>query len=444
MTSPFLAEPTSLSHSGTFNIRDFGAIGDGITSDTEAIRATIAACAEAGGGTVFFPPGDFLCGSLHLVSNLTLHLSAGATLREEFTDGIEKCRVGPNNIRPHFLMAHGVKNLSIIGQGTILGRGEADAAGIDKEKRGFRTGLIHFDNCEHIRLSQFTIRFGDAWTVHLCRCENVFIQGVSILNNIHRRGGNDGLDLNSCRNVHISNCRITAWDDCIVLKTKDLERDDDAIDQPCENIVVTNCTFVSGCTALKLGSESKGAFRDIHFSNCVIRESSVGCGIYILDGATVERVSFTNISMEIIDDNRYRRHDEPAHIHIFPICVFTGRRTPKSPLGVLRDILFRDIQAASNYGVVLLGDPESSLENVSINHMTLRTDRELQVIPRQMPCSPGIIEPEVNGLAPALFNIRHVKGLRLCDVIVLGDGAPQPASRAFSIQDSQDSAIHCP
>lgn len=419
------------------NVRDFGAVGNGETPDTAAIRAAIAACQEAGGGTVFFPVGTYLCGSLHLVDHLTLHLGPGAVLREEYLDDIESCRVGLGNVRPHFIMAHGVSNVSIVGQGSILGRGETEHAGRDRETRGFRTGLLYFEKCEQVHLSDFTIRFGDAWTVHFSRCENVFIQGVSILNHTRRCGGNDGLDLNSCRNVHVTNCRISAWDDCVVLKTKDLETEDDAVVFPCENIVVSNCTFETGCTAMKLGSESKGAFRDIHFSNCVVRRSSVGCGIYLLDGGTAERITFTQISMEIVDDNRYRPHMEPKNIHIFPVCIFLGKRTPESPLGRIRDVVLRDLQIESNYGIVMEGFDGRALENIVMENVTFRSDRTLEVVPRVLPCSRGRIEADCGNRGPARFNLSGVKDLRLRDVAVYLSGEALDAGEreVFSLKD---------
>ncbi len=373
-----------------FNIRSYNAVGDGATNDTAAIRAALAACRENGGGTVCFPPGTYLCGTLTLTDNVTLHLDAGAVLLESYRDDLEVSSKGKT--RPHLIQADQAKNIAIRGHGEIHGRGASNAPGSDARERGFRTGIIYFTDCAGVRLNDLTIRHGDAWTVHLHGCEEVFVQGVSILNNRFRRGGNDGLDLNCCRNVLVSNCRIEAWDDCIVLKSRDRNEAGDAVGKACENIVVTNCVFRTGCTALKIGSESNGDFRDIHFSNCAIRESSVGFGIYLLDGATVERVTVSDVSMEIVPDFRYRNVDESYFQHVWPMAVYVDRRTPESPLGRIRDIVLRDIQAHSDHGAVFLGNPESPIENLTLQNVTIRATRPLPYVPRRFSCHSELLE----------------------------------------------------
>ncbi len=431
-----------------FDIRSYNAVGDGTTNDTAAIRAALDACAQAGGGTVFFPPGHYLTGTLRLPDNTTLHLDNGAVLIEQYQEGMEAVVVGQakqgKSARPHLICAKGARNIAICGHGEIHGRGASDDCGGDARKRGFRSGVIFLVDCIGVRLNDFTIRHGDAWTVHLHGCEEVFVQGVSILNNLFRRGGNDGLDLNCCRNVLVANCRIEAWDDCIVLKTRDRDTPGDAREKTCENIVVTNCLFRTGCTALKIGSESKGDFRDIHFSNCAIRESSVGFGIYLLDGATVERVTVSDISMEIVPDFRYRKNDEPYFQHAWPISLYVDRRHPESPLGCIRDIVLRDIQACSDHGAVFLGNPDSPIENLTLQNVTLRATNPRPYFPRLLPCHSELLEnrdsvqrasdwwrypnyhseliparpSELPPYRPAYFNFDEIVDLRLDNVKV--------------------------
>lgn len=422
-----------------FCVRKFGAVGDGQTNDTAAIRSALVACAEAGGGRVTFPAGDYLCGTLRLTDHLTLHLDAGAVLRESYQDDIEVTAVGVGIERPHLIVGEGVEHVGITGPGIILGRGESDSPGLDNEARGFRSGILFLRNCRHVRLNDFTIRYGDGWTVHLAGCEHVTVRGVSIFNNLHRIGGNDGLDLNGCREVRVSDCHIEAWDDCIVLKAKDMDTPGDATD--CEQIVVTNCTFQSGCTALKLGSESVGNFRDIRFSHCTIYDSSVGFGIYLLDGGTVERISFTDISMRIVADQRYRPHMEAFNCHLFPICFFVGQREDASPVGTLRDITVRDVHAVCSHGVVILGHAERSIENLTLENVTLRVERQTDYVPRNLPCSRGFLENQQRRVTrtgdngadpivtilpadepiahhPAYLNVSRVSDLRLENIRV--------------------------
>ena len=452
------------------NVRDYGAVGDGHSLDSPAVQQAIDSLRESGGGTVYFPAGTYLCGTIVLTDNITLHLDAGAVLVESYRDGLQTAVVSTigaeNRARPHLIHAANARNISICGYGEIHGRGASDDVGTDMRERGFRTGIIYLVDCIGVKLRDFTIRHGDSWTVHMHGCEEVFIHGISVLNNLFRCGGNDGLDINCCRNVMISNCRIEAWDDCIVLKTKDRDQVDDAVTKTCENVVVTNCVLRSGCTALKIGSETKGAFRDIHFNNCTIRDSSVGFGIYLLDGAMVERVSCTNVSMEIISDDRYRRNRGPHFLHIWPFCVFIDRRTPRSRLGRIRDLTLRDIQACSDFGAVILGNAENPIENLTLDNITLRVRKCVPYFPRLLPCHPAGLEDgdridreslsddafriiparpsDLPKYRPAYLNIEHVTDLSFRDLSVyLTDEAATDNNRvALSIENVKDSQVH--
>ncbi len=438
------------------NVRQFGAAGDGQRLDTAAIHAALGRCAESGGGTVWFPPGDYLCGTLRIPSNTTIQLDSGAVLRESLIDDLEPSQVSPSHSRPHLLTAEDAENIAVTGHGLIQGRGTGDNPGQDRNQRGFRTGLIFFRNCTGIRLTDIRVRHGDSWTVHLSRCADIFIRGVSIVNNRHRIGGNDGLDLNSCRNVHISDCHIEAWDDCIVLKTRDDRAAGDAL--VCENVVVSNCTLITGCTALKIGSESVADFRDIHFSNCVVGESSVGLGIYLLDGGTVERVSCANVSIQIVGDDRYRP-GRPAHQrHAFPVCLFVSRRMPESRLGIIRDVLLRDLQVSSGQGVVVRGDPHSPIQDLSVEHLTIRAEKPVAYAAQQLPCSRGLLQDgrrsdpsdpppaatagDSGAYHPAYVNVSHARGLDILGLRVIEEFPGSPTARvALSLQDVDDAVV---
>lgn len=410
-----------------YNVQEYGASGQGGGDDTAAIRSAIGACRGNGGGEIVFPAGRYASASLQLFANMTLHLEAGAVLSELDRGDFE---------RHCLIWAEGSDNIEITGPGMVKGLGEtADAKG-DKARRGFRTGVLYFQHCTGLRLDGFTIRDGDCWTVHLLGCANVFVRGLGIHNHLQRRN-NDGIDINSCRNVHISDCHIEAWDDSIVLKTKLLDGAVSA--EPCENVVVSNCTLVSGCTALKIGSESKGDFRDIHFSNCSIQNSSVGFGIFLLDGGTVERVTCSNLSIELASDkNVYRSHGGPHEIHIFPFCVFVDRRRPESRLGVLRDLSFSGIHAAGNHGGLFAGHPESPIENLTLRDVGFRARREVPFVSRRLPCLTGKREEELwgNDFAPAYLNFAHVLDLGLEGVRVC------PASRDGTFGDWRATHFH--
>ena len=382
-----------------FNVRDFGAKGDKQSNDRAAIQAAVEACSRAGGGMVYFPAGDYLSGTIRLLSHVTLHLDGGAALWAS---------TEPSDYEgSRLLVADGQEHISIVGEGTIHGQGTADYGsrwGVP-DRPSFRTGILLFEKCRHIAIRGVTILYSDSWAVHLRHCETVFIDGVTIFNNIHRLNS-DGIDPNSCRDVHISNCHIVAGDDCIVLKSTE--------PYPCENVVVTNCTLETTCTALKLGTESQGDFRDIHFSNCTIRNTSVGIGFYMKDGTTMERVTFSNISIETYDASNHQ---------IFPIFMDIEKRHADSQIGRIRDVVFRDIHIRSGSGVLIQGMPESPIENLTIENMTFRAERADDYAKRKKAIGGRRTTSDDRDTRyarlPSYVTLAHVDGLTLDNVRVL-------------------------
>jgi hypothetical protein len=396
-----------------FNIVEFGARNDPQFNSQAAIQAAIDACAQAGGGTVYVPPGNYLSGTVRLRSQVTLHLDAGATLwasttRSDFPspDDYEK---GGRWVVGALLVAENEEHIGIEGDGVIHGQGTADYGarwGVP-ETLPFRRGIALIHNCRHVTIRGVTILFGDAWTVHLQRCENVFIDRVTILNN-PRRLNSDGIDPNSCRNVHISNCHIIAGDDCIVLKSTE--------PYPCENILVTNCTLETTCAAIKIGTESFGDFRHLHFSNCTIRNTARGIGIYVKDGATVEQVTFSDISIETCD--------ERPQADSFPIFIDIEKRAADSRTGRIRDITFRDIYIRTRSGILIQGMPSSPIENLTLQNVTCRIENPMDYSSRAKSrggrrAGPGDERDTLYARQPAYLTLAHANGLVLDNISVL-------------------------
>ena len=385
-----------------FSVREFGARGDKQSNDQAAIQAAIDACRQAGGGRVTLPAGDYLSGMLRLYDHTTLHLDAGATLwastdPADYAQAHDYERSG-RLVVGTLLVADGAQHIALTGTGIIHGQGSADYGTRwgAPDTPPFRTGICLFENCHQVKIRDVTILHSDAWTVHLKHCESVFIDGVTILNNRHRLNS-DGIDPNSCRDVHISNCHIIAGDDCIVLKSTE--------PAPCENIVITNCTLETTCTAIKLGTESFGDFRDILVSNCVIRNTRTGIGFYLKDGATMERITFSGLTVETED---------------FPIFIDVERRYPDSRAGTIRDVTLHNVQIKSSGGALIQGMPESAIENLTLQTISLRIDNPRDHAMRTKPkgsarCSPDARDT-LYACKPSYLTLAHINGLTLDNI----------------------------
>jgi polygalacturonase len=348
----------------TFNVREFGAKADHTNNDASAIQAAIDGCNQSGGGEVVVPAGNYFAGKIVLKSNVTLKLENGATIWA--SGNIEDYEKNPTkDEHGYWCVATNAENIAIAGDGKIVGTGQAELGRREDENKtplpAHRFGIIHFSNCKNVRLRDFGILFSEAHAVVFNECQDVFMNGVSILNNFLRTN-TDGIDPISCTNVFISNCHIVAGDDCICPKTEK--------GIPLENLVVENCILESIAGAVKLGTGSSGDFRDIKVSNCVIRNSGVGIGLFIKDGGTVERASFSNISIETTSQ------DTPINArlrnNIIPIYIDLGKRNPDSLLSHIRDVSFSDIQIESDNSIVIQGMPERAIENLTMRNISFR------------------------------------------------------------------------
>lgn len=321
---------------GLLNVMEFGARGDGQTLDTAAINKAIEAAAAKGGGTVYVPAGKYLCYSVHLKSNVALFLDQGATIiaadtpMQGFSAGSSQGYdaaepdlptavfqdYGHNHWHNSLIWGEGLQNVAILGTGLIWGRGLSRGAYRDTpvaERPGVGNKAIALKNCINVTLSDFSVLKGGHFAILLTGVDNVTIDNLKIDTN------RDGMDIDCCKNVRVSNCSVNSpWDDGICLKCSYAL----GHARPTENVTITNC-FVSGkyeigamldgswkpltnqsspgnklfwSGRIKCGTESTGGFRNITVSNCVF-ERSRGFALQAMDGAAIEDITFTNNAM---------------------------------------------------------------------------------------------------------------------------------------------------
>jgi hypothetical protein len=360
---PFLGGLAAAAADGIYDVRRFGARAGRKSNAAPAFQSAIDACHQAGGGTVYVPPGEYLAGGLLLRSRVAIYLEAGTTVYAS-TRPDDYRRHGPN-----LISARKAEFISVLGPGILHGQGTQDLGrrpGAANEPRPeFRTQVILLEDCRNVILRDFTILYSDSWACHLRHCEKVVLDGLTILNNYFRTNS-DGIDPESCRDVRISNCHITAGDDCICLKTSE--------GIPCEDIVVTNCTTESIATAIKLGTASEGDFRNITISNCTVRNSTVGVGFFIKDGGTIQGVTVSNLAIETLRDPSLVNAERLRNM-IYPLFLDIERRRNNSPVGAIRDVLFSNIEIRSDNGILMQGMQDSAIENLTLHNILLRVTR---------------------------------------------------------------------
>lgn len=304
-----------------FNITDFGARPDGLTLCTGAFTAAIAACAAAGGGTVYVPGGIFLTGPVRLKSNITLYLDAGARVVFSWSQDdypVIDSRWEGSACRTYApqIYGTGLKNVTITGRGVLDGQGDYWWQVFrDRKLRFPRPRLISFEDCSNVTIEGVTLLNSPSWTINPILCRNVTIHRVTVENPADSPN-TDGINPESCKNVHISDCHLDVGDDCIALKSGT-----EALTPrvPCENITITNCTMVHGHGGVVIGSEMSGDVRNVVISNCVFEGTDRGIRIKSRRGrgGVVEEIRVNNIIMKGVIS--------PFVIHMYYHCGAGGK-----------------------------------------------------------------------------------------------------------------------
>jgi hypothetical protein len=413
----------------------FGASGDGRSLDGPSIQAAIDAAGAAGGGEVFLPPGGYVSGSLFLRDRVSLRLERGAFLlgsRDARDYPLVDMRWEGRSCAVHAPLIGGIglKGASVVGGGTIDGRGE-EWWRLFREKAlsAPRPRLLSFDRCEELLLEGFEARNSPSWTVHPIRSRNVTIRGLSI-HNPPDSPNTDGIDPDSCSGVRIADCFVSVGDDCIAIKAG-IEGEAESL--PCEKVIVTGCVLERGHGAVVLGSEMSGSVRDILVSDCVFRGTDRGIRVKTRRGrgGRVEGLRATGIVMrDTLCPFAINSHygcgawDDPVVGDLGPREVDGG--TPR-----LSDIAFSSITATGSRiaAAWIDGLAEAPILGLSFDDVSIELGGEAG--PTSRPESaPAEMSPGAPPLSRAGFRAYNAYGMRLNNLRIRGQEGP-----AFSLKN---------
>ncbi len=444
-----------------FNVLTFGAAGDGKSLDTAAVNKAIDAAAAVGGGTVLFPSGSYLCRSIRLRSNVDLYLNQGSTIvaadssgpgesggydAAEPNDWSQYQDYGHSHFHNSLLWGEGIENIAILGPGLIWGKGLSRGYGPGPvaEQPGVGNKAISLKNCHNVLLRDFSILHGGHFGILATGVDNLTIDNLRIDTN------RDGMDVDCCHNVRISNCYVNSpWDDGICLKSSYAL----GWAKPTEFVTITNC-YVSGCFEegtlldgtykhfgpntrvphtgrIKFGTESNGGFRNITVSNCVF-EGCQGLALESVDGALLEDVTISNISMRDI-----------ASAPIFLRLGSRMRGPAGTPVGTLKRVIISNLvcsNSASRLGSIISGIPGHAIEDVTISHVQIwhkggAAKEQAAIKPPEK--ETGYPEPSMFGEMPAQgFYVRHAGGIRFDNIEIVAEKTD--LRPAFVLDDVRD------
>lgn len=414
-----------------FLITDFGAVGDGLTKNTEAFKKAIEACHKSGGGRVVVPYGKFLTGGIYLKSNVNLHLADSATIvfsRDSsdypivFTrwEGMECMNYAS------FIYAYGEENIAVTGNGILDGNANNDYwwwwcgakkygwreelgkqtparnalhemmhEEVDPKKRIFgdghylRPNFIQPYQCKNVWIADVKLINSPMWNLNPVLCENVLIEKVKV---ISHGPNNDGCDPEACKNVWIRDCYFDTGDDCIAIKSG---RDEDGrnIGRPAENHIIENCVMKDGHGGVVIGSEIAGGAKNIYAINCE------------MDSPNLDRVLRikTSSSRGGIIENVFMKNVQVGTFKEAAVKCNMFYEKPGNHIPTIRNIWVENlnVEKGGQYALMVAAYQQSPVTNLRMINCNLK----------------GIKEP---------FKVDHVKNLVFEDVKINGRGMEAP------------------
>ncbi|MFP4353217.1 MAG: glycoside hydrolase family 28 protein [Puniceicoccaceae bacterium] len=369
--------------------KSHGAVADGHTNDTAALQAAIDAAAAQGGGRVVLDGGVFRSGTLYLKSNVTIEIAENAVLRAlpeaDLFPLIPIAHYSRMDTVPWraFLYAFDQENITLTGRGLIDGMGGCDLFQTKVGNDPNRPYGLHLVRCRNVEVSGLRLRNSAFWMQRYLECQGLRLHGLKVYN--HSNLNNDGCDIDSCRDVIVSDCLIDASDDALCFKSEGAP--------PCEHVTVTNCVLASFASPLKWGTASIGGYRNFNVSNITIRKTRAtesthgsnsiyglaGIDMACVDGGVMENIQISNVVMEKVET---------------PIFIKLGRRNsrvdgsgkrvgadwpdaPPPSEGVVRNIRISNVTAAS-YGPIacsIVGYEGNPISGISLSNITLHGGR---------------------------------------------------------------------
>lgn len=418
-----------------FNVRDFGANGKKEVNAQVAIHTAIDACAQAGGGIVYFPPGDYTTGTIHLRSHIRILIEGGATIYSS-KDPASFDKRG-------LFYGEDLENITIEGRGIVEGQAEYVWRLMDMQDwyiypnqvrweeagfplmRSFPTAnsighLVLLIRCKDVQIHGLSFLHSPSWTMHLWGCERLVIDGIYIHTSLKDGVWADGIDPDGCKDLRINNCTIETGDDALVFYSSNIY----GPALPCENITVTNCRLSSASSALKFCDGNMNAIRNVTIDNCVITGSNRGIAFMVFDGGIVENVIISNLTIECKRFDWFWWGDgDPLHFNLIRRSEIDPNmdKTKEPPVGRIRNVLIRNIIARGIGACLIHGHPESPLENVSMENVRLEIVSEADS-PLQK--------------SPNALTIDNALNIRLKDFEIVWDTPVAPAFRSTLVMEN--------
>ncbi|HLK21354.1 MAG TPA: glycosyl hydrolase family 28 protein [Bryobacteraceae bacterium] len=373
------------------NIKDYGASGRKTDNARPAIQQAIDACAKAGGGTVYVPPGEYTSGQLHMKSGVRLYVEAGATIFASMSG-----KEFDSEKTAALIYGEDLHNIAIEGRGTLDGQAVyewrpnnfTDFYIMPNQRlmeatgkpllRSFPVGmannavyprLVLLLRSEDIRISGLKFLRSRSWTINPYACKRLTIDGVYIYSSQKEAVWADGIDPDGCQDVRISNSTVETGDDALVFYSADIW----GPALPTENVTVTNCRFSSASSAIKFCDGNSNAVRRVAINNVVITNSNRGLAFMVFDGGIVEDVTISDVLIET------RRFDwfwwgdgDPIHFNIKRRSEVDGTKRENEPkAGVIRNVSIRNVIAHGTGTSAINGHPDSWLDGIHLDNVHL-------------------------------------------------------------------------